>query len=69
MAFQETSRYCKQCEEQVLVRRKAVNHVLHLVLTVISGGMWLLVWGGCIVNNWLAPKHWHCARCGLDCVV
>ena len=28
----------------VLVRGKKVNHILHLLLSVFTGGLWLIVW-------------------------
>ncbi|MCY3778986.1 MAG: hypothetical protein OXG78_01635 [Chloroflexi bacterium] len=39
----------KRIESQIefrvtLVRDKQINHVLHLILSVLTGGFWLLVW-------------------------
>lgn len=28
----------------ILVKGKSVNHVLHLILTVLTAGVWVLVW-------------------------
>jgi len=28
----------------LLQKRQKVNHILHLILAVITGGFWLLVW-------------------------
>ncbi len=39
----------KRIESQIefrvtLVTEKEINHVLHLILSVFTGGLWLLVW-------------------------
>ncbi len=61
MAVQEASGYCGECDRQVLVRRPGTNHLLHLVLTVLSAGLWLIVWLGVSVKF----GGWRCSRCGL----
>lgn len=50
---QEVSRG-KRVESQsdfqvVLVKGKRPNHVLHLILTVLTAGVWALVWIGVVV--------------------
>ena len=30
--------------QSVMVSGKPVNHLLHLVLSILTGGLWLLVW-------------------------
>lgn len=32
-------------------RKKKTNHVLHLILTVFTGGLWLIVWGITMWSN------------------
>lgn len=60
-AFDETSKFCKHCNAQVVARRKGTNHVLHLLITLLLCGFWLPIWIG------LAIKFggWKCSRCGL----
>jgi hypothetical protein len=60
--FQEASGYCTHCEKQVLIRRKGTNHVLHLLLTLVTGGLWLIVWILCAIKI----GGWHCAQCGTS---
>jgi hypothetical protein len=31
-------------EAVLLSQRKKTNHVLHLLLTLVTGGLWLIVW-------------------------
>lgn len=35
----------------VLIKGKKVNHVLHLVLSLITAGLWLIVWLLLILTN------------------
>lgn len=60
MAHQETSKHCKRCARHVLARRPGPAHVLHLVLSVITGGLWLPVW----LLSCLRFGGWRCGACG-----
>lgn len=60
MSYQETSKYCKRCVKQVLSRRKGTNHILHLLLSLITGGLWIIVWIFCDIKI----GGWRCAQCG-----
>ena len=62
MGMQETSKYCKSCNKQVLARKKGTNHILHLLLTLLTGGLWLLIWILCGISNGLSS--WRCSFCG-----
>lgn len=56
-----TGKTCKYCGP-VLATRKSTNHVLHLCLSVVTFGCWLLVW---MVLPLLKGK-WRCTKCGSD---
>ena len=60
MSYDEISKYCNFCGKQVLARSPRPNHILHLLLTIITGGLWCLVWLHYSVKN----KEWHCSFCG-----
>jgi len=60
MGFQEASGYCKRCRKAVLVRRPGTNHVLHLLLTIVTAGLWIIVWIGVGIKI----GGWRCANCG-----
>ncbi|WP_339441835.1 hypothetical protein [Pseudomonas proteolytica] len=32
-------------------QKKTTNHILHVILTVLTGGLWLLVWGLTMRSN------------------
>lgn len=33
------------------MRKKKTMHILHLILSVLTGGVWLLVWWICALSN------------------
>lgn len=56
----ETSKFCRACQRQVLARRPATNHVLHLIMTIITLGMWLPIW----LLSSVKFGGWRCSFCG-----
>ena len=62
MAEDKKSGFCKQCNKQVVVFRKGTNHILHLILSVITVGIWLIIWLGAAVKI----GGWRCTECGTD---
>ncbi|MCP1474819.1 hypothetical protein ABIA54_001091 [Pseudomonas sp. EB276 TE3739] len=32
-------------------QKKKTNHILHIIMTVLTGGLWLLVWGITMRSN------------------
>ncbi len=56
----EGTAYCSNCDGTVVILRRAPRHVLHLLLSVASGGLWLPVWAG-LAFAW---HGWKCSRCG-----
>ncbi len=35
----------------VIVKGKKVNHILHLILSVLTAGVWLIVWAILVLTN------------------
>lgn len=60
MAMQQTSKWCRTCNRQTLANRPGTNHVLHLLLSIITCGLWLIVWALSSVKF----GGWRCAFCG-----
>jgi len=58
--FVEVKGYCGNCQKQVLIRRKGTNHLLHLILTLLTGGLWAIVWVICAIK----VNGWRCSQCG-----
>jgi hypothetical protein len=62
MAQVESSGYCPTCKQRRLIRRRGTNHVLHLILTVLTLGLWGIVWIALAINNRSHPSR--CTVCG-----
>lgn len=62
MGFTERSAMCKHCNDRVLARKKTPNHILHLLLTFLFCGTWLIVWAIMILHS--AMARYRCTRCG-----
>jgi len=62
MGTEQASAYCKNCNKQVLVTRNTPNHILHLLLSLVTCGLWLLVWWSMSSEK----KPWRCSQCGLS---
>ena len=62
MDYEETSKYCTFCQRDILARRsiQRVNDILHLLLTLVTGGLWLLVW----IFMSKEVGEWRCSSCG-----
>ena len=59
--MKQASAYCHVCERRVLATGKAPNHVLHLLLTIFTIGIWWIIWallGAATIGNY------RCTRCG-----
>lgn len=60
MPVQERSGFCKSCSKQVLVRRKGTSHLVHFIFTLLTGGIWLIVW----ILASIKIGGWRCTQCG-----
>lgn len=58
----QTSHYCATCGRQTLHTKARVNHVLHLILSVLTAGLWLFVWAALGMSN--SASRTRCAGCG-----
>ncbi|MCP4076353.1 MAG: hypothetical protein GY744_09230 [Gammaproteobacteria bacterium] len=54
------SGYCKNCKENRKVERADTNHILHLLLSIITAGLWLIVW--LLIS--VKIGGWRCSTCG-----
>jgi hypothetical protein len=60
MAVHKERQYCPEDDAMVLAERQAPNHILHLLLTVFTAGLWLIAWLLVVAT---APPF-RCPRCG-----
>ena len=62
MAVAQTSGWCHVCQQQRLMTKPKINHLLHLVLSALTLGVWTLVWITLTIIN--ASKLPRCVQCG-----
>lgn len=60
MGMSYKSGFCAQCNQQSKVSRANANHILHLILSVLTAGLWIIVWIGVAVKF----GGWRCETCG-----
>ncbi len=44
MATSIIQRHCKTCQQKRPFERPCLSHLLHLILTLMTGGAWLIIW-------------------------
>ena len=56
--------WCPECKKYVLAVRPRIHHILNLALSVLTMGVWLIVWA-CTAD--LSTKRPHqCPVCGTE---
>lgn len=60
MGLQQTSKWCKRCARNVLATRPGTNHILHLLLSLVTCGLWLIIW----ILASVRIGGWRCQTCG-----
>lgn len=60
MPEKKTGGYCKNCEKDVVIFRKGTNHLMHVLLALLTAGLWLIVW----LIAALKYNAWRCSQCG-----
>ncbi len=56
--------FCNNCREKTLHIKKTPNHILHLLLSIFTAGLWLIVWFLIVVSS--AGASWRCSKCGTS---
>lgn len=59
----QNTAFCEHCNAHRLVTRPKANHVLHLLLTLLTAGFWSPIWILCAI----APGPYRCPTCGGVC--
>lgn len=62
MAMVQQSAFCNTCQAPTLHQKQKVNHVLHLILTFVTLGLWSLVWIVLLIVN--SSQRALCSHCG-----
>jgi uncharacterized protein (DUF983 family) len=61
MATNQVMKHCRTCEKATLHVQKSTSHVLHLLLSIITAGIWLIIWVLVAVSN---SSQGQCTQCG-----
>lgn len=61
MGIQKGRRFCEEEVEWVLAERNTPNHLLHLILSVLTAGLWIPVW---IIVAITTSGSYRCPKCG-----
>ena len=56
--------WCPECKKYVLAVRPRTNRILHLLLSVLTMGVWLIVWA-CTADLGTKKPH-KCPVCGTE---
>jgi hypothetical protein len=59
--YDESTGFCRVCNKQSLLRRRGTNHILHLLLTIVTFGWWSLAW---LSFSLKLGGGWRCGQCG-----
>lgn len=62
MATQTIQRHCNTCQGPRPFDRPGTSHILHLLLTVFTAGLWLLVWVPLMMLG--SGGSYRCRYCG-----
>ena len=63
MAAKQASRKCRGCGQRTLhIKQQMVSEGMGCLLTVITGGLFLIVWVVLLLFDVLQP--WRCQQCG-----
>jgi len=58
MKYQQMQGRCQNCGE-VIINQRIPNNLLHLLLTIGTWGVWLIVWIALLIKH----EPWHCTKC------
>ena len=54
--------FCPRCGHDQLFTRHKTHHGVHLFLTIVTLGLWLVSWVSIFIGNQIRP--WRCQQCG-----
>ena len=64
MAVKYTQRLCRHCDHLVLAQRQKQNDILHLLMSLVTAGLWIPVW----IIMGMVNSGWRCPQCGSKTV-
>lgn len=57
-----TRKFCPNCKAHKRFEKEGINHVLHLLLSIVTFGVWSVVW--ILLGLISIAKPYRCAECG-----
>jgi|GEM_PF-1478161 hypothetical protein len=61
MGISKLRRYCPEDDRMVLAEKQTPNHILHLILSLVTAGLWIIVWVlVALLNDFNAYRCPHC---------
>ena len=54
--------HCSRCGHSQLFERTQIHHGIHLLLSVLTLGLWVVSWMAIAVGHHFRP--WRCLQCG-----
>ena len=63
MGQKQTGRFCPNCKKNVMAVGSTPNHILHLILSILTGGLWIIVW---IIIAASKAGDYKCTQCGTN---
>jgi len=61
MGTNQIMAHCRKCNAQTIHLQQGTSHVLHLLLSLITFGIWVPVWALVAISN---SGQKHCTQCG-----
>lgn len=62
MSLKTKGAFCAHCQKQVMAQGSKPNHILHVILSIVTLGAWLPVW--LIVTLAKTGTGYRCTQCG-----
>lgn len=59
MPTSQLMKHCGKCNEKTLHIQEVPNYILHVLLVIITAGIWLIVWA-----LFVSKKDPQCTKCG-----
>jgi len=54
--------HCPRCGHQQIFEKNQIHHGVHLFLTIVTCGLWLVSWVSIFIGHQIRP--WRCVQCG-----
>lgn len=58
-------RYCPKCGGTMPAEKSSPNHILHIILSIVTAGLWLIPYA--IIAFESSFKPWRCQKDGTKC--